>query len=171
MPESVKPIIVGKITGASGIRGWVKVHSYSEPRKNILEYKSWLLATDNGWRSVEVSTGREQGKTLVAQLKDCTDRNQAEALRGTEIAIRPEQLPTLSADEFYWRDLIGLEVVNQEEQLLGKVSHLFETGANDVLVVKKPGGGECLIPWVMDVFILAVDLPQSRIRVDWQEDF
>ena len=152
------------------MRGWVRIYSYTQPRENIVQYKPWYLRRENGdWRVAEPEEGRAHGKGVVARLADCTDRDQAQLLMGCEIGIRHDQLPALRPDEYYWKDLIGLQVVNTDGVDFGKVDHLLETGANDVLVVQ--GERERLIPFVMKQVIVDVDLDQGLIRVDWDKDY
>ena len=107
-----KPIIIGQISGVFGVHGWVKIFSHAEPRENILTYSPWLIKQKSGWTSIEIIKGRKQGKTIVAQLKGVDDRDKAQALIGSDIAIKQEQLKSLDDNDFYWRDLQGLSVVN-----------------------------------------------------------
>lgn len=162
-------VIVGKITSSFGIRGWVKVHSFTEPLTNILDYTPWYLKQGDQWLVYQVQEGRIHGKGLVAHLKGIDDRNQADLLRGQEIAIHREQLPEPETGEYYWIDLVGCQVQNLEGEDLGAVAEMMETGANDVLVVR--GERERLIPYVMDEIVKDVDLQQKLIRVDWPADF
>ncbi len=164
-------IILGRINGVHGVRGWVKVYSETQPRENILSYRQWLVGKPGNWRTVVVVDGRRQGKNVVAQLEGCNDRDVAATFHGEQIAIRREQLPAPSADEFYWADLVGLTVKNREGVTLGKVDHLLETGANDVLVVHDDDGSERLIPFVQGPFVLEVDLQAGELLVDWDPDF
>jgi len=152
------------------VRGWVRVYSSTQPRENIVTYKPWYLRRDQGdWQETSLEEGRAHGKGVVARLADCTDRDQAQQLIGAEIGIRSDQLPALSPGVYYWKDLIGLQVVNTQGDDFGQVDNLLETGANDVLVVK--GDRERLIPFVMKQVIVEVDLEQGRICVDWDKDF
>jgi 16S rRNA processing protein RimM len=163
-------VTLGHITAAHGLQGWVKVHSDTVPRENIANYGRLLLDCGDGWQSWKLSAGRRQGKGVVLKLKGCNDREQAETLVGARIAIRRDQLPALeSPDDFYWADLEGLTVETADGTSLGKVDHLFETGANDVLVVE--GERERLIPFVWEQVILEVDLEGRRLVVDWDPDF
>lgn len=171
MSEAFKPLIVGKLNGASGIKGWVKVYSYTDPKENILNYSPWYLKLDGQWQQVSILNGREQGKTVVAQLEGCNDRNTAESYRGVEIAIEESQLPQLEEGEYYWRDLIGLTVVNMAGEELGTVKKMMETGANDVLVVKTTSKEELLIPYVPEYSVMKVDLESKQIMVDWELDY
>lgn len=174
MSDKDEKIIVGKISGVHGVNGWVKVFSETEPREGITKYNPWFLQHPNidagRWREVKVDGGRPQAKTIIAKLDGYSDRDAAMQLVGARIAISPDQLKSLRQDEYYWRDLIGLRVVNQQGVELGVVESLFETGANDVLVVKA-GTQERLIPWTLGHAVLEVDLEQGVISVDWDEDF
>ena len=152
------------------MRGWVRIYSYTQPRENIVQYKPWYLRRDNGdWQETGLDQGRVHGKGVVAVLEGCTDRDQAQRLMGCEIGIRRDQLPALSPDEYYWKDLIGLRVVNLDGDDFGTVDNMLETGANDVLVVK--GEQERLIPFLMKQVIVEVNLEQGQIRVDWDKDY
>ena len=160
---------IGKITGVFGVKGWVKVFSDTAPKENILAYSPWYLEKGNENKLVKVINGRLQGKAIVAQLEDVDDRDQAELLAGWDISIDREQLPSIGADEYYWSDLIGLKVSTIDNQDLGVVDYLLETGANDVLVIK--GDRERLIPFLQDQTVLKIDLEAGEIKVDWDPDF
>ncbi len=162
-------IMIGRISGLYGVRGWVKVFSYTCPIKNILNYSPWQLGKNGLWQTIAVSEGRSQGKGIIARLESIIDRDQASRFLGAEIAVERQQLPQLADGEYYWADLIGLTVINREGVTLGRVDHLLETGANDVLVVK--GERERLIPFLLEHVVLDVDLAQSVLRVDWGVDF
>jgi len=157
-------VTVGQVAGLFGVHGWVKVYSYTRPREAILKYNPWQVRTPSGWRSFALETGHAHGKGIVARLEGVSDRDQARHLIGAEIAVRSEQLPAPKAGEYYWTQLEGLRVINLLGQELGTVSHLFETGGNDVMVVQ--GERERLIPFTAQV-IRRVDLVQGEIRVDW----
>jgi 16S rRNA processing protein RimM len=161
-------IILGKISGVFGTRGWVKIHSYTRPRDNILAYRRWDLATPSGWRSHAVAESRRQGNGLIARLEDVTDRDAAVATVGRDIAIARELLPPNEPGEYYWYDLVGLQVANREGAELGRVVQLLDTGANDVLVVE--GDRKRLIPYVPGVYVDEVNLDDGRILVDWHVD-
>lgn len=164
------PVIVGQVAGVFGVKGWIKVRSDTSPYDNILNYSPWYLQLNGNWVAYELLAGQKHSKGLIAQLKGCDDRDQAAELVGREIAISREQLPAASEGEYYWSDLIGLEVRNTRGELLGKVDKLMETGANDVLVVKGERG-ETLIPYVKNHYILSVDLAAGSIQVDWELDY
>ncbi|GAB4260375.1 MAG: ribosome maturation factor RimM [Methylomicrobium sp.] len=162
-------IDVGEISGIFGVKGWVKVYSYTDPRENILSYSSWRLSKGVDVMTLNVLDGKLQGKSVVARLQGVEDRDAAAALMGWSIAIDRAQLPKLESDEFYWVDLVGLRVVTAMGIELGVVDHLIETGANDVLVVN--GERERLIPFLMGQTVLNVDLTNRCLTVDWDSDF
>lgn len=172
MAASEEFIPVGKISGAFGVKGWVKVFSFTDPRTNILEYSPLFLSRQGEWIEIKVSAGHMQGKGVVMGIANVTDRDQVQPLIGSELAIKKEQLEPADEDEFYWADLQGLTVVNLNDETLGQVDHLLETGANDVLVLKAKGDdSERLIPFVMDDIVKAVDLDKQIIQVDWSKDY
>ncbi len=162
-------INVGKISGVFGLKGWVKVFSYTEPRENILSYKHWSLKKSGQDKSVKVISGQLQGKGVVAQIEGVTDRDQALLLMGWDVYITHDQLPALTKGEYYWTDLIGLDVENLEGFQLGKVDSLFETGANDILLVK--GERERALPFIKGQIVVSIDVAGRKIVVDWDADF
>ena len=162
-------LTVGRIVGVHGVGGWVKIESFTEPRLRIFAYRPWRLKQAESEIEIESAQGHEQGKGMVAKLPGCDDREAAVAVIGAEIRIPRSALPKPKRGEFYWADLEGLEVVTVDGVPLGKVSHLFATGANDVLVVR--GERERLIPYVTGQFVKKVDLDGGRITVDWDVDF
>lgn len=164
-------IPVGKISGAFGVKGWVKVYSYTEPRGNILQYSPLYLSRQGEWVEVKLSGGHVQGKGVVMGIANVTDRDQVQPLIGTELAIKKSQLEPADEDEFYWTDLVGMSVINLQQVELGFVDHMLETGANDVLVVKAKDKTERLIPFVMEEVVKSVNLENKLIQVDWQEDY
>lgn len=160
-------VVLGKVSGQFGVHGWIKVYSYTSPRENILQYREWYLKRSGEWVAHRLKGGKSHGKGVIARLDGCDNRDHAIELMDAEVAIRPEQLAETGEDEFYWRDLEGLQVVTLEGVELGKVDYLFETGANDVMVVR--GKGEMLLPFIEQV-IREVDLDNGVIRVDWDEE-
>ena len=169
-PASEGHVLLGKIVGLFGVDGWVKVESYTEPRAQIFKYRPWLLKRPGGETEVDGAQGRAQGKGLVAALPGVGDRDAAADLIGAEIWVRRSALPRAKRGEYYWVDLEGADVVTTEGVVLGTVSHLFATGANDVMVVRD-GERERMIPFVLKKFVLEVDLNAGRITVDWDPDF
>jgi 16S rRNA processing protein RimM len=162
-------INVGKISGVFGVKGWVKVFSFTDIRENILSYSPWLLKKDSETRLIAVIDGKLQGKAVVAQLDGVNDRDRAASLMGWDIFISPDQLPKVAKGEYYWSDLIGLNVETDRGIQLGAVDSLLETGANDVLVVK--GERERAIPFLQGKTIINIDLDAGKIIVDWDPDF
>jgi 16S rRNA processing protein RimM len=144
------------------------VHSYTRLREGILDYDRWQLKVGQSWRDYDVADGRKQAAGVVAKLRGVEDRDAASLLIGADIAIARSQLPALKPGEYYWADLEGLKVVNLEGVELGIIDHLFETGANDVVVVH--GDRERLIPYTANA-IRKVDLDARVVQVDWDEDF
>ena len=174
MQDADDMIVLGHISGLFGIKGWVKIYSHTEPRDNILNYSPWYLWIEGEWLPYRVVQGKAQGKSVIASLEQCPDRDSAAALVGREIAVTRQQLPALDEGDYYWRDLIGLQVINLDDVTLGTVANLMETGANDVLVVESHSDGERqerLIPYIREQVIRHVDLEQGVIRVDWDPAF
>lgn len=161
---------MGEITGAFGVKGWVKVHSLTDPRENVLAYSPWLLRNHNKTKEYSVIDGRRQGKTVVARLESISDRDTAAAYCGWEILIKKSQLPATEAGEFYWADLVGVRVTTEAGVVLGVVDYLIETGANDVLVVKDDNK-EYLIPFLLERTVKKIDLEQQLMVVDWNPNF
>jgi 16S rRNA processing protein RimM len=167
-PDPAKSCVpLGYVSGVHGLKGWIKVHSWTQPREAIFAYQPWLLGEER--REIRVRDKRLQGKTLLAELPGVEGRDEAAALVGASIVVRRDQLPELPAGEYYWSDLIGLSVETLSGEALGRVERLLETGANDVLVVQ--GDRERLIPYVPSRYVVRVDLDQRRIVVDWNADF
>ncbi|ATR82023.1 ribosome maturation factor RimM [Pseudomonas sp. FFUP_PS_473] len=174
-PESADDlIVVGKIFSVHGVRGEVKVYSFTDPIENLLSYRNWTLRRDGSVKQVELVSGRSTQKDLVAKLKGLDDRDEARLLSGYEICISRSLLPNLTNGEYYWYQLVGLKVIDQLGQLFGKIDHLLETGANDVMVVKPCAGSlddrERLLPYT-EQCVLAIDLGAGEMRVDWDADF
>jgi len=162
-------IHVGKISGVFGIKGWLKVFSYTEPRENILSYQPWFLKKGSLNKTVKVSNGQVQGKGVVAQIEGIADRDQAQSLMGWDVYISHERLPTPQQGEYYWVDLIGLDVENLEGIQLGKIDTLYETGANDIFVVK--GDRERALPFIQGQTIKSIDFAAGKMIVDWDAEF
>lgn len=162
-------ISVGKISGVFGVKGWVKVFSFTDPRENILTYSPWLLKKGDETKIVKVIDGQLQGKTIVAQLAGVNDRDQAAGLMGWDIFITRDQLPKAAKGEYYWSELIGLNVETIDGVQLGTVESLLETGANDVIIVQ--GERERCLPFLKGQTIINVDLDAGKIIVDWDPEF
>ena len=165
----VDMVILGRVSGIFGVRGWVKVFSHTSPRDGIFEYSPWYLREADSWLECRLLEGRTQGKGLVARIEGYDDCDRTAQLIGCDIAVRRDQLPLLGQDEYYWSDLEGLRVRNLDGAYLGVVSHLVDTGANDVLVVRN--ARERLIPYVWGQVVKRVELEVGAILVDWDPDF
>jgi 16S rRNA processing protein RimM len=178
-PSAENVLVVGKITGVHGIKGWVKIHSFTEPQENFLRFGKWMLRRRGELEAIEFDAGRVQGKGLVAHIAGVDDRTLAEGYRGLEVVVPEGCLPGLEPGEYYWSQLQGLQVWcrdagepdSADRVLLGTVDYLIETGANDVLVVKPAAGSidqrERLIPYLPGDVVTRVDLAEGLIEVDW----
>lgn len=166
MGRQDEQLVVGRVVGLYGVQGWVKIESYTDPRENIQNYAPWRLSVRGRQRTLLAESVKPQGKGLIVRFEGIQDRDAAVELLDSEISVGSEQLPDLSAGEYYWRDLIGLTVINRQAEELGRVESLFETGANDVLVVRDDRR-EILIPYLPNQVILAVDLVKGQLLVDW----
>lgn len=162
-------IPIGRIGASWGVKGWVKVQSFTQPLDNILTYEPWYLKQAHGWQIIKRTDARQQGKSIVAHFEGFNDCDETQVIRGAELAIPHDQLPSLSQHEYYWADLEGLEVIDQHDQKLGHISHLIETGANDVIVIAN-GKNRLLIPYRLGVTVTKIDLASQQMRVDWELD-
>ena len=165
MDKQVVPL--GHISGVHGVRGWVKIHSLTEPREAIFEYQPWLLG--ESLEEVRILQGKKHGNRLIALFENINDREAAEELVTTTVAAYRDQFPETEDGEYYWIDLVGLAVKLEDGTVLGEISNLLATGANDVMVVK--GDRERLVPFVQGQYVKQVDLENGVIVVDWDPDF
>ena len=172
MQQQGSPLIVGKISGVFGIKGWLKLTSYTRPRENILHYLPLLFLQDDEWQKLQIERTEKRGDRLLVKIADIDTPEQARHYVNSELAIETYQLPRLEQGKYYWHQLIGLDVYNLEGLTLGKVEEILETGANDVLSIRLPetSAPRILIPLVTDVYIKEVDLAHARIVVDWQAE-
>jgi len=161
-------VVLGRISGLFGVKGWVKVFSHTEPREAVLNYGHWLIRRSGEWQSHKVAEGKRHSKTVVVRFEGIDDRDQAKELLGCDFAVAREDLPAPGDGRYYFGDLEGLRVVHRDGTELGTVAYVMETGANDVLVTK--GERERLIPFIADKVILDVDLAAGVINVDWEWD-
>jgi len=169
MSEQASHLLMGRITGALGVQGWLKLHSYARPLDAIFGYRPWLMRHQGTESVLKVVEWRPQGRGLVFRTPLADDRNAAERLIGAEIWIARSALPAAKPGEYYWADLEGLRVQTVDGQLLGVVDHLLATGANDVLVVN--GERQRLIPFVQGRHVMSVDIAAGLIVVDWDPEF
>ena len=166
--KSLSVVVIGTIGAPFGVQGWLHVKSYTTPSHNILAYRPWQLKRGGQWRMVEAEA-RAHRDGFIARLDHVADRDAAAHLAGAEIGVDSAMLPEPDTDEYYWRDLIGLNVRNLAGERLGEVSRLLPTPAHDVLVVVD-AGGELLIPFVGNA-VVEVDTAAGWLVVDWQRDW
>ena len=162
-----KIVQLGHVSGVHGIKGWVKVHSLTDPREAIFDYQPWLLG--ESLKEVRCRQGKKHGKRLIALLENTEDREQAEALVNEPIAVYRDQFPELPGGEFYWTDLMGLAVKLEDGTDLGTIANMLATGANDVMVVR--GDRERLIPFVQGQYVKSVSLADGLVVVEWDPEF
>lgn len=158
-------IIIGKFGSPHGIKGWIRINSFTEPKENIFNYSPWWINKDNIWQTISPVNYQLHGKNIIAQLINVNTPELAKTYTNIEINISHEQLPKLTKNEYYWSELEGLTVINQNNKTLGIVDHLLATGAHDVLVIK--GEKQYLIPYINNV-ILTINLDNKTIKVDWE---
>ncbi len=167
-------IVIGKIYSVHGVRGEVKVYSFTDPTETLLQYKTWTLKREGSVKQVELVSGRGSDKFLVAKLKGLDDREEARLLAGYEIRVPRNLFPELTDGEYYWYQLEGLKVIDQLGQLFGKIDHLLETGATmqwwSSLALAAWMIGERLLPYT-EQCVLAVDLAAGEMKVEWDADF
>jgi len=166
-------VVMGRVVAPYGVNGWIKVQPFTQESRGLLDYSSWQVGREGAWQPRTVESAKVHGAAVVAKLAGITDRDQAAVLQGMRIAISRDQFPAAGSGEFYWADLVGLQVVNAAGVGLGTVSRVFETGANDVLVVEDKVSGserERLLPFIETV-VRQVDVAGGKITVDWELDY
>lgn len=175
MTQNSQETVIGRITSVFGVKGWLKVFSFTDPIDGILDYTDWVLDLDGKRIPIKLEEGRRQGKAIVVRLKGIADRELARTYCGAEVKVPTAELPELPDGEFYWLQLHGLDVFTIEGECLGRVDHLIETGSNDVLVVHATVGSidqrERLIPYRPDEVVREIDLAERRLVVDWDPEF
>ncbi|TVO66776.1 ribosome maturation factor RimM [Denitromonas ohlonensis] len=167
-------IILGRIVAPFGVQGWVKIHPFGDDPLSWKKMPQWWLSPDDtaeapAWKAYKLAGCRAHGKGWIAAFEGVADRNGAEALTRQYIAAPREAMPATDSNEYYWGDLIGLQVENEAGEALGTVSSLLSAGAHDVLQIAD-GEDEHLVPFVA-AYVLDVDLAEKRIRVVWQKDW
>lgn len=170
------PIIVGRLAGVYGVKGWQKILSYTDDPASIFAYSPWLLKQQDEFKPLIIEDWKRHNKGFIAKLENIEQREEAQLLTGLDIYVDSEQLPQLAEDEHYWRDLIGMSVETSQGYGLGSVSELMETGSNDVLVVKANsndafGKQERLLPFLEGSVILDIKKADKKIIVDWDPGF
>lgn len=168
-------ITVGQVGAPFAVRGWIKIRSFTDPKENILGYAPWMIGGELGWSEIGVEDSEFRGDELLVRLQGCDNREQVQRYAGQTIAVPKSRLPEPDEGEFYWHQLVGLQVVNRGGDVLGRVLKLMETGAHDVMVVRGDAESvdqqERLIPWVEGRYVLDVDPAAGRIEVDWEADY
>ena len=162
------PIVIGRFGRTFGILGWIKVISFTTPKENILKFKPWLIQKNELWEEIYFENSKQHASNIVVKLPNYNSPEEVACLTNINIGVLREQLPKLRGEDYYWEDLIGLEVINKEKVNLGIVQSLIATGSNDVLVVMSER--KRLIPYISNV-ILNVDLASKIIEVDWGQDY
>lgn len=162
-------LVIGRFGRPHGVKGFVTVHSFTEPRDNILGYTNWHAFLGNQWQPIKTLTVEAHSKNLIAQIEGYSDRETVARLTNVEIAVSQDQLAKLAPGEFYWHQLIGMQVIDTKGQVFGSVSEILPTGANDVLVVE--GEKRHLIPYLPGLYVINIDEGQRVITVDWEMDF
>ncbi|MBF0380043.1 MAG: ribosome maturation factor RimM [Magnetococcales bacterium] len=162
--ENIDLLVVGRLVGSHGVRGELKVNSFTEQKEDLLNFPDWILGLKGGpYKSYTLVSGRGNAKGLIVRLSGVDDRETAQALSGNDIWVPRSQLPDLDDDQYYWNDLIGMMVVSEDGEELGRLQHLFETGANDVMSVDSQGE-ERLIPFTQEI-VLNVDVANKVVMV------
>ncbi len=171
-------LVLGRIGKVHGIKGWLKLSSFTSPAENILNYSRLMAEMAQNRVELEIDQSRQQGNGLFVHFKGYDTPETARTLTGVELSVDREQLPELEAGEFYWHQLQGMKVVNQHGDLFGQVAQLLETGANDVLVVRPDEADEAcvddrerLIPFLTDSVVRKIDLETGVITVNWEADY
>jgi len=162
-------LIVGRFGRPHGIKGFVTVYSFTEPSDNILSYSDWHVFLNHCWQPIKLLSVQVHNKSIVAQIEGYPERESVARLTNLEIAIQRVQLAPLAPGEYYWHQLVGMKVINQQGQIFGQVVEVMPTGSNDVLVVQ--GEKKHLIPYLPGQFIIEINDESQTITVDWDMDF
>lgn len=162
-------IIIGRFGRPHGIKGLVTVVSFTEPRDNVMHYTDWHARINQQWQPLKLLHLEMNNKFILTQIDGYQEREEVARLTNVDIAVEREQLPVLKPGEYYWHQLIGMQAVNQQGLLLGTVTDMLPTGANDVLVVV--GEKRHLIPYLPGKYVVEINDSQHMITVDWDADF
>ncbi len=169
MVTEPRRVVMGRILGPFGVKGWVKIQSYTEEAASLSRYPVWWVQHAEGWREIRVAESELHGDHLVARLQDCVDRDAAGRFSGAQIAVNREAMPEAEPGEFYWTDLVDLKVVNRAGENLGRVAEIFDNGAHPIMRVAGESG-ERLLPFIETV-VVEIDEQAGEIRVDWGADW
>jgi len=165
-----RKVVIGRVSSPHGVRGWVKILSFTDPIENIFSYKSIFLDKGNEYLPFEIEDYSTNGKIVRIKLKGVDDRDQSEAVSNCEILIDREELPEISSDSYYWIDLLGFEVRTEANECIGLLDSFFETGSNDVMVVVGESNSRKLIPFINIDVVKNVDIESKVISVNWNEE-
>lgn len=164
----MEKIIVGKFASVFGVKGWIKVISYTDPPENLFNYADWFVKHNRAWQPINIEAAKPHGKAFVVKIQDIDDRDIAHTYTNNEIAITRDALPDLPEGEYYWSQLVGLTVTTTEGVTLGTIVRLDETGANDIIFIR--GDRERVLPYI-DSVVKNIDLDKQQMIVDWDPDF
>ncbi|KTD08072.1 ribosome maturation factor RimM [Legionella jamestowniensis] len=169
MDKAIDRIVIGRFGRPHGIKGFITVHSFTDPRDNILRYTDWQAYINKQWQPLKLLHVEMNEKFILAQVAGYSEREQVAALTNVEIAVSRAQLPALEEGEYYWHELVGMQVVNQQGTLLGTVVEIMPTGANDVLIIE--GEKRHLVPYLPGQFVADINPSRRIITVDWDAEF
>ena len=171
----IKRVVLGQIGKVHGIKGWLRLNSFTTPPENILDYSQFFADIEEGWGILEIDQHKHQANGLIVHFHGYDDPEEAKKLTGIELSVNAEDLPSLEAGSFYWHELEGMEVINEEGELYGKLEQLLETGANDVLVIQPTADSiderKRLIPYIKEEVIKKIDIKAGKILVSWEADY
>ena len=158
-------VVMGRVSAPHGLKGWIKIQPFTQETEGLLGYPEWWLGAEGEWQQHRIVDSAVHGSMVVARLEGFDDRDSAAKLKGRNVAVPRTAMPENREGEFYWNDLLGMEVSHKNATRLGLVAKILETGANTVLVVQ--GEKEFLVPFIQDV-IVSVDLKTRLVIVDWE---
>lgn len=167
--DNEKYIVIGRIGSTYGVKGWLKLQSFTESQSDIFDYQPWYFNTKGQWTVFDCDDTKASAERLLIHVKGYDSPELAKQLTGIELATTRSQLPKLPEGEFYWHDLIGLDVYTTEQVLLGSVVNIISNAAHPLLEIK--GEKQHLVPLLFDKFILEVDLSKNKVIADWDPEF
>ena len=167
--EANRFVIVGRMGSTYGVKGWIKIHSYTDPVESLLDYRPWYINRTGQWQEISMTEGKVHGRGIIAHMEGVDVKEDAKYFAGVEVAVHRDQLPPLETGEFYLDDLPGLNVITIQGNLLGEVQQVLETGASEVLVIN--GQKQHMVPLVLDRYVKKIDFKQKLVTVDWDPEF